>query len=76
MDGLVQGGHASSVTMLITCTGAGFAKPCALLKLDFLTDAMHLLYALVRQSSFSKAQGLRETGSWCTTVLYVPGQLE
>ena len=38
---------------------------CALLKLDFLTNAMHLLYALVRKSSFSKAQGLRETGS-CT----------
>ena len=27
------------------------------LKLDFLTNAMHLLYALVRKSSFSKAQG-------------------
>ena len=32
-------------------------SPCALLKLDFLTNAMHLLYALVRKSSFSKAQG-------------------
>ena len=32
-------------------------SPCALLKLDVLTNAMHLLYALVRKSSFSKAQG-------------------
>ena len=32
-------------------------RPCALLKLDFLTNAMHFLYALVRKSSFSKAQG-------------------
>ena len=32
-------------------------SPCALLKLDFLTNAMHLLYAPVRKSSFSKAQG-------------------
>ena len=39
-------------------------NPCALLKLDFLTNAMHLLYALVRKSSFSKAQELRETGPW------------
>ena len=29
---------------------------CALLKLNFLTNAIHLLYALVRKSSFSKAQ--------------------
>ena len=29
---------------------------CALLKLDFLTNTMHLVYALVRKSSFSKAQ--------------------
>ena len=29
----------------------------ASLKLDFLTNAMHLLYALVRKSSFSEAQG-------------------
>ena len=32
-------------------------RPCALLQLDFLTNAMHLLYALVRKSNFSKAQG-------------------
>ena len=31
-------------------------SPCALLKQDFLTNAMHLLYALVRTSSFCKAQ--------------------
>ena len=31
-------------------------SPCALLKLDFLTNVMHLLYALVRKSSFSMAQ--------------------
>ena len=37
--------------------GAGFMKPCALLKLEYLTNAMHLLYALVRKSSFSMAQG-------------------
>ena len=39
-------------------------SPCALLKLDFLTNAMHLLYVLVGKSSFSEAQGLRETSSW------------
>ena len=44
-------------------------SPCTLLKLDFLTNAMHLLYALVRKSSFSKAQGLRETGSRCSVSL-------
>ena len=32
-------------------------SPCALLKLDFLTNAMHLFYALVRKSNFSNAQG-------------------
>ena len=39
--------------------GAVFTKPLRLtkVKLDFLTNAMHLLYALVRKSSFSKAQG-------------------
>ena len=42
--------------------GAGFTKPCALLKLDFLTSAYNKCMALVRKSSFSKAQGLRETG--------------
>ena len=45
---------------------AGFtkAKPCALLKLDFLTSEFNKCTALVRKSSFSKAQGqgLRETG--------------
>ena len=43
-------------------SGAGFTKPCALLKLDFLTSAYNKCMALVRKSSFSKAQGLRETG--------------
>ena len=42
--------------------GAGFTKPCALLKLDFLTSAYNKCMALVRKSSFSKAQWLRETG--------------
>ena len=32
-------------------------SPCALLKVHFLTNAMHLLYALVGKCSFSKAQG-------------------
>ena len=44
--------------------GAGFTKPCALLKLDFLTSAYNKCMTLVRKSSFSKAQGLRETGPW------------
>ena len=44
--------------------GAGFTKPCALLKLDFLTSAYNKCMALVRKSSFSKAQKLRETGPW------------
>ena len=39
-------------------------KPCALLKLDFLTGAYNKCIALVRKSSFSKAQGLHETGPW------------
>ena len=40
--------------------GAGFTKPRALLKLDFLTSAYNKCMALVRKSSFSKAQELRE----------------
>ena len=42
--------------------GAGFTKPCALLKLNFLTSAYNKCIGLVRKSSFSKAQGLREIG--------------
>ena len=42
--------------------GAGFMKPCALLKLDFLTGAYNKCIALVRKSSFSKAQGIHVTG--------------
>ena len=38
--------------------GACFMKPCAILKLDFLTSAYNKCIALVRKSSFSKAQGL------------------
>ena len=37
-------------------------KPCALLKLNFLTSAYNKCIALHRKSSFSKAQGLHETG--------------
>ena len=44
--------------------GTGFMKPCALLKLGFLTSAYNKCIALVRKSSFSKAQGLYETGPW------------
>ena len=47
---------------------AGFTKPCAVLKLDFLPGASNKCIALVRKCSFSKAQGLRETGPR-TTVL-------
>ena len=39
-------------------------KPCALLRLDFLTSAYNKCIALVRKSSFSKAQGLHKTGPW------------
>ena len=45
-------------------SGVNFTKPCALLKLDFLTRAYTKCLALVRQFSFSKAQGFRETGAW------------
>ena len=45
-------------------------KPCALLKLDFLTSAYKKMHPLVRSSSFSAAQGLRETGS-CSYVIIV-----
>ena len=41
-------------------------SPCALLKLDFLSLAdqcIQQMHWLIRSSSFSKAQGLRETGS-------------
>ena len=52
-------------------TRSRFRSPCAALKMDFLTKRMHLLYALVRKSSFSAR--LRETGSWetldCTTLV-------
>ena len=38
-------------TYIIPATGAGFMKPCALLKLDFLTnERINLLYALVRRT--------------------------
>ena len=39
-------------------------KPSALLNLDFLTSAGNKCIALVRKSSFSKAQGLHETSPW------------
>ena len=45
-------------------------KPCALLKLDFLNSAYDKCIALVRKSSFSKAQGLRETGPGPFRVRY------
>ena len=40
-------------------------KPCAILKLDFPTTFTQQMHSLVRKSSFSKAQGLHETGPWC-----------
>ena len=49
---------------VLPCVAASFAylgpvslSWFALLKLDFFTSAMHLLYALVRKSSFSKTKG-------------------
>ena len=35
--------------------GGGFMKPCALLKLNFLTGVGNKMHSLVRKSSFSKA---------------------
>ena len=37
-------------------------KPCALLKLDFLTSAYNKCIALVRKSNFSKAQRIHVSG--------------
>ena len=43
-------------------TGAGVVKPCALLRLDFLTSAANkIMHSLVTKSRFSKAQELHET---------------
>ena len=38
-------------------TGAGFTKPLRLTKAGLSRWRMHFLYALVRNSSFRKAQG-------------------
>ena len=54
--------------------GAGIMKPCALLKLDFLTSAcIQQMHVLVRKSSFSKAQGLHNTGHRSLTAGLSPG---
>ena len=55
-----------------TTPGAGFMKPCALLKLDFLTSAYDKCIALVRKSSFSKAQGLHKTGPCSNYSCFTP----
>ena len=60
----------STVTLLYARRQEPVSRsPCALLKLDDLTSkcicCMHLS-AKLRKSSFSKAQGLRETGSCWT----------
>ena len=73
-------------SLIITETGAGFTKPFVLLKLDFLTSAYNKCMALVKKSSFSKAQRLSETGpryaneaathgSTCTTFLWAPDRM-
>ena len=43
-------------------TGAGFTKPCALLKLDFLTSAYQNCMRYSESQALSKAQGLHESG--------------
>ena len=54
-----------NVLFVFTPPGAGFMKPGVLLKLDLLTSACmeQKMHSLVRRSSFSKAQGLHESGS-------------
>ena len=54
-------GRLEDFSLLSVCSGAGFMKPCVLLKLDFLTNECILLPALVKKSSFSKAQGFMKT---------------
>ena len=52
-------------------SGAGFTKPLHLTKAGLSDWRMHFSYALVRKSSFSKAQGRCETGSWWWTFLQI-----
>ena len=54
--------RSALASLIITATGAGFTKPFVLLKLDFLTSAYNKCMALVKKSSFSKANQLSETG--------------
>ena len=47
----------AAVYKIIVGPGAGFTKPLRLTKAGLSDSRMHFLYALVRKSSFSKAQG-------------------
>ena len=49
---------------------AGFTKPLRLTKAGFSDWCIQTMHALVRKSSFSKAQGLRETGSCSEDVSF------
>ena len=57
--------------VLWTGPGAGFVNwsHCSLLKLGFLTNSMHLLYALVKRCSFSKARGFLKATPGVVSVL-------